>query len=310
MTDLSLSPLNLMPRIHFGDWVNDVVNWMVRHWGNVLDHIASGLDWLVEHIYDELMSAPIVAVVIVLAVIAFLVRGPVLGILAAIGFLLIDSFDEWSASMETLSLIIVAAAIAIVISVPLGILAAKSKVASVVMRPLLDLMQTLPAFVYLLPALFLFGLSYTTAILATLVFSMPPGIRLTELGIRQVDAEMVEAGQSFGATGRKILFGVQIPLARPTIMAGVNQVIMLSLSMVVIGGMVGAGGLGGDVTSALQNLDIAPGAEAGISVVILAVYLDRVTAGFSKQDQRSGIAWARRLFERQRAATAIGTGAA
>jgi glycine betaine/proline transport system permease protein len=205
--------------------------------------------------------------------------------------------------MQTLALIVVAGLIAVLLSVPLGILAAKSRIASLLIRPVLDFMQTLPAFVYLLPTLFLFGLGYATATLATIVFAMPPGVRLTELGIRQVDAETVEAGHAFGATPGRILRGVQIPLAMPTIMAGVNQVIMLALSMVVIGGMVGAEGLGGSVVQALSTLDIPLGAEAGVSVVILAIYLDRVTAGLGGQTE-SGLARLRRLLRRPRPATA------
>lgn len=299
MHDLAVQPLNMMPRIHFGDWVSNVVDWLENHWGGFFDAVASGLNSLVKHLYDGLMTLPIITVVIVLAVIALLLRGAIMAVVGAVGFLLIDSFDQWGPSMETLALIIVAAAIAIVLSVPLGILAAKSKTASLIMRPVLDLMQTLPAFVYLLPVLFLFGLGYSTAILATIVFAMPPGVRLTELGIRQVNSEMVEAGQSFGAAPRKILIGVQIPLALPTIMAGVNQVIMLALSMVVIGGMVGAGGLGGNVTSALTSLQIGPGAEAGASVVVLAIYLDRVTAGLGRGEP-TPLTKALRLFQRQR----------
>jgi len=146
--------------------------------------------------------------------------------------------------------------------------------------------------------LFFFGLGAATGVVATIVFALPPGVRLTELGIRQVDGEMVEAGQSFGATPSKVLFGVQLPLAMPTIMAGVNQVIMLTLSMVVIAGMVGAPGLGSDVTAALSNLEVGPAAEAGVSVVILAIYLDRVTAGFGR-GALSPVSRAIRLFRRR-----------
>ncbi|WP_437440529.1 ABC transporter permease [Nocardioides eburneus] len=289
-----------MPRIHLGNWVNSAVEWLTTHWSGFFNGIGNGLNSVVAHLTDALMSSPIFVVVIVLAVIALLARGIGTAIAAAIGLLLIDSFNEWSSAMQTLALIVVAAVIAIVLSIPIGIVAAKSRIGSMVVRPVLDFMQTLPAYVYLLPALFFFGLGSAAGVVATIIFAMPPGVRLTELGIRQVDSEMVEAGQAFGAPPGKVLFGIQIPLAMPTIMAGVNQVIMLALSMVVIGGMVGAPGLGQDVTSALTTLDIGKGAEAGVSVVFLAIYLDRVTAGLGRGEP-SPLSKAVRLFQRQRA---------
>ncbi|MEX0426528.1 ABC transporter permease [Nocardioides sp. DS6] len=300
MSDLLIAPLNLMPRIHLGNWVNSAVEWLTTHWSGFFNGIGNGLNSVVAHLTDALMSSPIFVVVIVLAVIALLARGIGTAIAAAIGLLLIDSFNEWSSAMQTLALIVVAAVIAIVLSIPIGIVAAKSRIGSMVVRPVLDFMQTLPAYVYLLPALFFFGLGSAAGVVATIIFAMPPGVRLTELGIRQVDSEMVEAGQAFGAPPGKVLFGIQIPLAMPTIMAGVNQVIMLALSMVVIGGMVGAPGLGQDVTSALTTLDIGKGAEAGVSVVFLAIYLDRVTAGLGRGEP-SPLSKAVRLFQRQRA---------
>ncbi len=278
MLETAALPLALMPRIPFGEKVAEAVDWVTEHWGVFFDSLNTHVNNLVDDLSAFLLDLPIVVVVVVLALLAFLVKGWKLGVVSAVGLLLIDSFNCWPSTMETLSLILVAAVIAILIAVPVGVLAAKSSIASAIIRPIMDFMQTLPAFVYLLPVLFLFGIGSTAAITATIVFAIPPGVRLTELGIRQVDPEMVEAGQSFGASPSKILFGVELPLALPSIMAGINQVIMLALSMVVIGGMVGAAGLGADVTAALQNLDIARGAEAGVSVVILAIYLDRVTA--------------------------------
>jgi glycine betaine/proline transport system permease protein len=162
--------------------------------------------------------------------------------------------------------------------VPLGILAARSDRFSAVIRPVLDFMQTMPSLVYLIPAVVFFSVGFVPGVFATLLFSLPPGVRFTELGIRGVDSETVEAGQAFGATPGKILRGIQLPLATPTIMAGINQVIMLALSMAVVAGMAGANGLGKEVVSALSTLNIAKGVEAGLSVVILAVFLDRVTA--------------------------------
>jgi len=170
--------------------------------------------------------------------------------------------------------------IAILISVPLGILAARSRTASTIMRPVLDFLQTMPPFVYLIPALLLFGIGDVPGIVATVLFAVAPGVRLTELGIRGVDQEVVEAAYAFGSTPGRVLRQVQLPLAMPSILAGVNQVIMLSLSMVVIASMVGAGGLGNPVLTAIGRIDIGLGFEGGISVVILAIYLDRLTASF------------------------------
>ena len=279
--DLLVS-LTAFPRIHLGDWVESAVNWMQANWTVFFDAIANGLNAVVAWLQGGLLAMPIGLVVLILAVVAVLARGWKAGLASAIGIALIDSFDQWENAMDTLALVLVASVIAIALSIPLGILAARAKTASATLRPVLDFMQTLPAFVYLLPALFFFGLGSAAAVIATIVFAMPPGVRLTELGIRQVDKEMVEAGQAFGATPREVLRGIQIPLAMPTIMAGVNQVIMLALSMVVIGGLVGAQGLGGAVIQGLQTLEVGLGVEAGVSVVILAIYLDRVTAGFGK----------------------------
>lgn len=185
--------------------------------------------------------------------------------------------------MSTLSLVLVAAIVTLVVAIPLGIWASRSTTVSAVMRPVLDFMQTMPAMVYLIPGIIFFGVGVVPGIIATIVFSLPPGVRMTELGIRQVDGELVEAAEAFGTTPRNTLLRVQLPLALPTIMAGINQVIMLSLSMVVIAGMAGGGGLGGAVYRAIGNVDIGLGFEAGISIVVLAMYLDRMTGALSRQ---------------------------
>ena len=190
--------------------------------------------------------------------------------------------------MLTLSLVIIAATVAVAIAVPIGIAAARSDAVSVAVRPLLDFMQTMPAFVYLIPAIIFFGIGAVPGIFATVIFSLPPGVRFTELGIRQVDSETVEAGAAFGATPRQILRGIQLPLATPTIMAGVNQVIMLALSMAVVAGMVGADGLGKAVVAALSSQNIPLGVEAGLGVVVLAIFLDRMTAALGNSGDYPG----------------------
>ncbi|MGR0218782.1 ABC transporter permease [Agromyces sp. ZXT2-6] len=229
---------------------------------------------------DLVLSAPpFWAVIVAIAALAWFAKGWKLALGTVLGLLVIVGVDQWENAMDTLALVLVSSAIAVAISIPLGILAARSDVASRVIRPVLDFMQTMPAFVYLIPALILFRVGVVPGIVATIVFAMAPGVRLTELGIRGVDREVVEAGHAFGSSPWRILRQIQLPLAMPSIMAGVNQVIMLSLSMVVIAGMVGAGGLGGDVVQSLTRIDVGLGFEAGLSVVILAIVLDRITSG-------------------------------
>ena len=186
--------------------------------------------------------------------------------------------ELWPQAMETLALLLVATLVSVVIAVPLGIAAAKSDRVSAFVRPVLDFMQTMPAFVYLVPAVVFFGLGVVPGVITTIIFALPPGVRLTELGIRQVDGETVEAGHAFGSSPGQILRGIELPLARATIMAGVNQVIMLGLSMAVIAGLIGAGGLGQVVVTSISRLDVGLGFEGGLAVVILAIYLDRLTA--------------------------------
>lgn len=215
---------------------------------------------------------------VILALLGWFFRSPKFAIGSALGFLLVMCMRQWDTMLETMSLVLIATLSATILAVPLGIWAAKSNTASAIIRPIMDFMQTMPAFVYLIPAVTFFSIGVVPGIFSTIIFALPPGVRMTELGIRQVDSETVEAGKSYGATNWQILKGIQLPLAVPTIMAGINQVIMLSLSMAVIAGMVGADGLGKEVVSAISTLDIAQGVEAGLAVVILAVFLDRLTA--------------------------------
>ncbi len=265
-------------RIPLGDWVEAVVKFITTYLGGVFDFVRavfggmfSGLDWV-------LSAPPFWLVILLVVALAVWARGWRFGISAAVGLLLIVTIRQWDNAMDTLALTLVAAFIAVLISIPLGIWAAKSSVVSTVMRPILDFLQTMPAFVYLIPAIILFRVGVVPGIVATIVFAMAPGVRLTELGIRGVDREVVEAGHAFGAAPGRILRQIQLPLALPTIMAGVNQVIMLSLSMVVIASMVGAPGLGKDIIQSLQRIDVGLGFEAGLAVVILAILLDRLTA--------------------------------
>ncbi len=211
----------------------------------------------------------------------------------AVGVLLffVGVLGLWDLTMQTLALMLMATIVSVVIGVPMGIFVAKSRTVRSITLPVLDVMQTMPSFVYLIPALMLFGLGKVPAILATIIYAVPPLIRLTDLGIRQVDHEVVEAATAFGGSPNQILFGVELPLATPTIMAGLNQTIMMALSMVVVASMIGARGLGERVLNGIQTLDVGKGLEAGIGIVILAIVLDRITQGFGKsrtEDPRNG----------------------
>lgn len=272
-----------MPRLHLGDWADSGVGFLQRHLSWLFDAIGSLVTTLDDGI-DALLSAPAPLLFAgILAIAAWWLRGLLAGLLAFAGLALVDSLGLWSEAMSTLSLVLVATLVTLVIAVPLGILAARSDRTSAVLRPVLDFMQTMPAMVYLIPGIIFFGVGVVPGIIATIVFSLPPGVRMTELGIRQVDGELVEAAEAFGTAPRDVLLRLQLPLALPTIMAGVNQVIMLGLSMVVIAGMVGGGGLGGAVYRAIGNVDIGLGFEAGLSIVILAMYLDRMTGALGRQ---------------------------
>jgi ABC-type proline/glycine betaine transport system permease subunit len=273
-------------RIPLGSWASVFVDFLTETFRPVFDIIRVVFAALYDAVAFVLVSPPFWIIIIVAAALAFAVKGWKFGVGSAVGLLVIVGVNQWEHAMESLSLVLVASAIAIAISVPLGVLAARSNVASTILRPILDFLQTMPAFVYLVPALLLFRVGVVPGIVATVIFAMAPGVRLTELGIRGVDSEVVEAGQAFGSSPWRILRQIQLPLALPTIMAGVNQVIMLSLSMVVIAGMVGAGGLGGDVVQSLSRIDVSLGAEAGISVVILAIFLDRLSGALAGKRKR------------------------
>ncbi|MFI9627831.1 ABC transporter permease/substrate binding protein [Streptomyces sp. NPDC052042] len=272
-----------MSRLPLGSWVDSAVDWLQNHLSWLFDAISSVVSGMFDGI-AAVLSAPTPLIFAgIVAVIAWWLRGLLAGVLAFAGFVLIDSVELWNEAMDTVTLVLVATIIALVLAVPLGIWASRSKAVSAVTRPVLDFMQTMPAMVYLIPGVIFFGVGVVPGIIATIVFSLPPGVRMTELGIRQVDGELVEAAEAFGTTRRNTLLRVQLPLALPTIMAGINQVIMLGLSMVVIAGMVGGGGLGGAVYRAIGNVDVGLGFEAGISIVIVAMYLDRMTGALGRE---------------------------
>ena len=265
-------------RIPLGSGAEIVIDFITETFGVVFDIIRAIVNVAYEAVDAVLVLPPFWVIIAVFVALALAARGWKFAVGTAVGLVLIVGVDQWENAMDTLALVLVASVITIAIAIPLGIVAAKSDLASGIIRPILDFMQTMPAFVYLIPALILFRIGVVPGIVATIIFALAPGVRLTELGIRGVDREVVEAGQAFGASPRRILRQIQLPLAMPTIMAGINQVIMLSLSMVVIAGMVGAKGLGAQVVASLNRIDVALGFEAGLAVVILAIFLDRMTS--------------------------------
>ncbi|TFH52570.1 proline/glycine betaine ABC transporter permease [Actinomyces viscosus] len=267
-----------IPKIPLGSMVEALIDWIQNHLHGFLSVVSQAGTSVNDTLVDLILAVPPLLMVVVFVLIAWAAKSWRLAVGTAVTFLLIISLGQWRNAMETLVLVTLATLTALILAIPLGIWAARNKYVSALIRPILDLMQTMPAFVYLIPSVLFFSIGVVPGMFATLIFSMPPGVRMTELGIKQVDKETVEAGRSFGATDWQILRGIQLPLAVPTIMAGVNQVIMLALSMAVIAGMVGADGLGKEVVNALSTIDIAKGTEAGLSIVFLAIFLDRVTA--------------------------------
>jgi ABC-type proline/glycine betaine transport system permease subunit len=264
-------------RLPVGDAIAAFIGFLQDYLGGFFDGVAMVFGAIFDVVSEVFTAPPAWVVIIVLAVVARLVRGWALAVGTAVGLVAIIAIGQWENAMLTLALTVVAVLIATVIAIPLGIWAARSDAVSRTVRPVLDFLQTMPAFVYLLPAIFLFSVGVVPGIVATIMFALAPGVRLTELGIRGVDQEVVEAGHAFGATPGRILRQIQLPLAMPSIMAGINQVIMLSLSMSVIASMVGAPGLGRPIVQALSSVNIPLGFEAGLAVVVIAMILDRIT---------------------------------
>lgn len=261
-----------------GDWAEEAIRWVLSTLSGLWEFIETVIDGAFTGLSDLLNAPPSLVVIALFVVLGWFARGWPFALASAIGMVLIDVMGHWENAMVTLAMVLVAVVVAAALAIPIGIAGARSELASTIIKPVLDFMQTLPALIYVLFAVMFFGLGVVPGIIATIIFAMPPGIRLTELGIRQVDKEVVEAGHAFGSPSGAILRQIQLPLALPTIMAGVNQVIMLSLSMVVLAGFVGAGGLGRAVVEGLSRLNYSLAIEAGLSVVILAIFLDRVTA--------------------------------
>lgn len=284
-------------KLNLGGWVNEAVQHLLDNYSGVFDQLGAVVEGFSGLVEQALMAFPNWMLIALFALLGLWRIGAGFSAFTVVAFLLIVFTGFWEQTVVTLGLTLSATLISLLIGIPLGIWTAKNQRVAYVVRPILDFMQTMPAFVYLIPAAMLFGLGRVPGILATVIFAMPPAVRLTSLGIRQVNKEIVEAGQSFGCNARQLLFKVQLPSALPSIMAGVNQTIMMALSMVIIASMVGAGGLGNDVLASIQRLDIGLGFESGMAVVLLAIILDRITESFGTPrhalHKRRWLAWLR-----------------
>jgi glycine betaine/proline transport system permease protein len=272
-----------------GQAAERAVNFLFLHFRGGFDTFSAALDAVVKLLQDGLAAVPFVVMLVVFVALALWRKGVVFAVFVGLAIMTIHFMGLWAQTVSTLALVIAATLFSLIIGIPLGIWGARNSRAELILRSLLDFMQTMPAFVYLIPAVILFGLGRVPAVIATVIFAMPPVVRLTTLGIKQVREELMEAGRSFGSTDSQLLWKIQLPNALPSIMAGINQTIMMALSMVVIASMIGAGGLGEYVLSGIQRLDIGIGFEGGLGVVLLAIILDRLTESFGiKSVKRRG----------------------
>jgi glycine betaine/proline transport system permease protein len=279
-----------------GEYIEKGINSLEKNLSFLWRAMDDFISWTVDNLNDIFLGIPFIVFVLLIALAAYyakskghlfkkegLKKGGGLALFVILGFALIYGMGYWKEAIQTTTLVLVSTIIALVIGIPFGILSAKSNAADAVIRPVLDFMQTMPAFVYLIPAIFFFSVGNTPGVIATVIFSLPPAVRLTNLGIRTVPGDVIEAGRAFGANEKQILYKIQLPLAMPTILAGINQVILLSLSMVVIASMVGARGLGSIVYQGIQQNDIAKGFESGLGIVVLAIILDRITQSLANK---------------------------
>lgn len=275
-------------RIPIGDSVEKFIDFLANNFQAFFDFIFVIASSSIKGLEAALIATPWWLLTIIIIVLGWYFTNLSGGILFGFFMVLIGSFDLWSETMTTISIVLISVVLSLVIGIPLGILMSFNKLFSTIMRPILDAMQTMPSFVYLIPVIFFFPLGNVPAVIATIIYALPPVMRLTELAIRNVDKEVVESAQSFGSSRMQMLTKVQLPQALPTIMAGVNQTTMMALSMAVVGSMVGAKGLGERVLFAINRIDISLGFEAGISVVFLAIIIDRITGGIAKRLQKHG----------------------
>ncbi|WP_027251225.1 choline ABC transporter permease subunit [Photobacterium halotolerans] len=275
-------------KIPLGEWMANLVDWLTFNAAGFFDAISYSLESLIMMLVDVFKWMPPAVPILITALLAWaLHRSISLVVFIVVALLLILNLGYWQEMLETFVLVLTATSISVLVGVPIGIMAAHRPWLYTLMRPILDLMQTIPTFVYLIPTLVLFGLGVVPGLISTIIFAIAAPIRLTYLGISRVPEELLEAGQAFGATRSKLLFKVELPAAMPNIMAGITQCIMLSLSMVVIAALVGADGLGKPVIRALNTVNISQGFEAGLAIVLVAIILDRLCKTPASKNQES-----------------------
>src|SRR5262245_36880494 len=303
MVDCSILDPFKCGTIPLQNWLNEGLRCVVNNYRPFFQLIKSPIDALLQWFTAILTSVPPTVMLILIALIAWQVGGRRLALTVGISLALLGFIGVWADTMTTLAIVLTSVVLAVALGVPLGIWAARSDRAFGIMRPILDGMQTIPAFVYLVPVVMLFGIGNVPGVIVTIIFAIAPVIRLTNLGIRQVPVEVIEAMRAFGATERQLLWKAQVPLALPTIMAGVNQTLMMSLSMVVIASMIAVGGLGQAVLRGIGRLDIGLAAVGGLGIVVLAIVLDRITQELSRPRRRPGeiwsygpVSWVRKLY--------------
>ncbi|SFL85442.1 ABC transporter permease [Salibacterium qingdaonense] len=268
-----------VPQIPLAEGVTWVTDTITDIFSFIFEPIQEHFGSFMENTSNFLASVPPIIVILLVVIGAFFASGKKFGLAAfsLVGLLLIYNQEAWEQLMSTFTLVLISSLLCVIIGVPFGILMSKSRIAQSIITPVLDFMQTMPAFVYLIPAVAFFSIGMVPGVFASIVFATPPTVRFTNLGIRQVSEELIEASEAFGSTGSQKLFKVEMPMAKQTIMAGINQTVMLALSMVVIASMIGAPGLGRDVLSALQRAEVGSGFVAGLGIVILAIIIDRFT---------------------------------
>ncbi|MEM7590106.1 MAG: ABC transporter permease subunit [Cyanobacteria bacterium P01_A01_bin.83] len=263
--------------IPLDDWINQVLNFVVDNFRPFFQAIGLPVSWTLKNIEAGFNAIPPLILIIIVALLAWKFISTKIAIYSVICLTLIGLIDVWSEAIVSFSLVITSLIFCLVVGIPLGVICAKSDRAEKALRPLLDIMQTLPSFVYLVPVVMLFGIGEVPGVIATIIFAIPPLIRLTNLGIRQVSAETIEAAIAFGSTPWQLLWEAQIPLAMPTILAGVNQCILMALSMSVVTSMIAVPGLGQMVLQGVGRLDVGLAAVGGLGIVLLAIMLDRIT---------------------------------
>ena len=277
--------LDNIPQLPLDTWVENGMDWLTDTFSSLFKLIQDDGKELMNSITDGLLFIPPVLFILIVAVLAFFVTGKKFGLalFSLIGLLFVYNQGLWDQLMNTFTLVLFSSIIAIILGIPIGILISKNATAENIVKPILDFMQTMPGFVYLIPAVAFFGIGIVPGVFASVIFALPPTVRFTNLGIRQVPKDLIEAADSYGSTGTQKLFKVELPIAKSTIMAGINQTVLLSLSMVVIASMIGAPGLGREVLSALQRAQVGTGFVAGLSLVIFAIIVDRLTQSFNKE---------------------------